>query len=129
MKNKYFLFFLAICVSIYFVGCTAFEARGLQMGLNTNGTENLGDFTLKVKVNEFLGLSGGYNLFNISANKTSKPIQDAIEKEIQNRGGVGATNIVVKNSVSFGQMLLNVLTATIWAPSTVTISGTIVGQK
>jgi len=128
MKNK-FLIVLAVCVSIGFVGCTTFQADGIQMGLATNGTENLGTFTTKVYINKFLGTSGGTNFLNISSNATTGPIRSAIEKEIQKKGGTAAINISIKYGSNPLQWWLNGLTVNIWAPSTVTISGTIIKQN
>jgi hypothetical protein len=128
MKSK-FLILLAVCLSIGFVGCTTFVSNGMQMGFATNETENLGDFQTKVYVNKFLGASGGANLFNLSSNATSGPIRDAIEKEIKKKGGTAAINISIKYGSNPLQWFLNYLTGNIWAPSTVTISGTVIKQK
>jgi hypothetical protein len=76
-----------------------------------------------------LGQSGGTNLFNISSNATSGPIRDAIEKEIRKKEGTAAINISVKYGSNPLQWFLNGLTFNIWAPSTVTISGTVIKQN
>ena len=128
MKIK-FLIVLAVCVSICFVGCTTFQASGIQMGFSTSGTENLGNFTTKVYINKFLGQSGGTNLFNLSSNATTGPIRDAIEREIQKKGGTAAINISVKFGSNPFQWFLNYITFNLWAPATVTISGTVVRQN
>jgi len=129
MKIKPFLIVLAICVSIAFVGCTTFQANGIQMGLSTNGTEILGDFTTKVYINKFLGQSGGTNFLNLSSNATSGPIRDAIDKEIRKKEGTAAINISIKYGSNPIQWFFNYLTLNIWAPSTVTISGTVIRQN
>jgi hypothetical protein len=129
MKNKLFLVVLAVCVCIAFVGCTTFQANGIQMGFSTNGTEILGDFSTKVYINKFLGQSGGTNLFNLSSNATSGPIRDAIDREIRKKEGTAAINISVKYGSNPIQWFLNGLTFNIWAPSTVTISGTVIKQN
>jgi hypothetical protein len=129
MRNKWLLIILIVCVGICFIACTTFQANGIQMGLSTNGTENLGNFTTKVYINKFLGTSGGTNLFNLSSNATSGPIRDAIEKEIQKKGGTAAINISIKYGSNPLQWFLNNLTGSIWAPSTVTITGTIIKQN
>jgi len=128
MKSK-FLIVLAVCLSIGFVGCTTFQADGIQMGFSTAGTENLGNFTTKVHINKFLGQSGGANFLNLSSNATSGPIRNAIDKEIQKKGGTAAINISIKYGSNPVQWWLNVLTYNIWAPSTVTISGTVIKQN
>jgi len=129
MRNKTFLIVLAVCVFIVFIGCTTFQSSGMQMGFSTEGTENLGNFTKKVYINKFLGTSGGTNLFNLSSDATNGPIRDAIEKEIQKKGGTAAINISIKYGSNPIQWWLNGLTGNIWAPSTVTISGTVIKQK
>ena len=129
MRMKLFLSVLAICVSICFVACTTFQASGFQMGMNTGGTETLGDFSTKVWVNKFLGQSGGQNLFNLSSNATSGPIREAIDKEIQKKGGTAAINVSVKYRAHILHWILNYVTGTIWAPATVIVSGTVIRQN
>jgi hypothetical protein len=129
MKNKLFLIVLAVSIGISFVACTTFQASGLQVGMSTNGTENLGNFSTKVYINKFFGQSGGTNFLNLSANATSGPIRDAIDKEIQKKGGTAAINVSIKYSSDPIQWILNYITFNIWAPSTVTVSGTIIRQN
>jgi len=129
MKNKLLLIVLAVFLSIGFVSCTTFQANGIQMGMITDGYEILGNFSKKVYINKFLGTSGGTNLFNLSSDATNGPIRDAIEKEIQKKGGTAAINISIKYGSNPIQWWLNGLTGNIWAPSTVTISGTVIKQK
>jgi len=107
MRNKWLLIILFVCVGICFIACTSFQANGIQMGLSTSGTENLGNFTTKVYVNKFLGQSGGANLFNLSSNATTGPIRDAIEKQIQKHGGTAAINISIKYGSNPLQWFLN----------------------
>ena len=76
-----------------------------------------------------MGQSGGTNFLNLSSNATSGSIRDAIDKEIQKKGGTGAINISVKYGSNPVQWFFNYLTLNIWAPSTVTISGTIIQQN
>jgi|TergutMp193P3_1026864.scaffolds.fasta_scaffold19305_2 hypothetical protein len=129
MKNKLFLIVLVVFVGMGFIACTTFQASGIQMGMNTSGYEVLGNFTTRVLINKFLGQSGGANLFNLSSNATSGPIRDAIDKEIQKKGGTAAINVSIKYGSNPIQWILNNITGTIWAPSTVTISGTIIRQN
>jgi len=129
MKSKLVLIVLAVCIGIFFAACTTFQASGFQVGMSTGGTETLGNFTTRVYINKFLGQSGGTNLFNLSSNATSGPIRDAIDKEIQKKGGTAAINISIKYGSDPIQWFLNGLTGSIWAPSTVTISGTVIRQN
>ena len=126
MNNKLFLFILTVCISLCFVACTTFQASGFQMGMSTSGTENLGNFTTTIFINKFLGLSAGENLFNLGSNATSGAIRDAIDREIQKKGGTAAINISIVYRSTVLQKFLNTITATIWAPATVTIKGTVI---
>ena len=99
------------------------------MGMSTSGFEVLGEFSTKVYVNKFLGQSGGTNLLNLSSNATTGPIRDAIEKEIQKKGGTAAIYVSIKYGSNPLQWFANYFTFNIWAPATVTISGTIIRQN
>jgi len=129
MKNRTILFVLFICAGIYLTACTTFQSSGFQIGMSTSGIENLGDFSTTIYVNKFLGQSAGTNLFNISSNATSGPIREAIDKEIQKKGGTAAINISIVYRATFLQRFLNSVTGTIWAPATVTIKGTVIKQN
>jgi hypothetical protein len=129
MKSRLFLLVLFICIGIYFSACTSFQSSGFQMGMSTGGIEDLGDFSTTIYVNKFLGNSAGTNLFNISHNATSGPIREAIDKEIQKKGGTAAINISIVYKATFLQLFLNSLTQSIWAPSTVEIKGTVIKQN
>jgi hypothetical protein len=129
MKNRLFLIILAVFVSIGFIACTTFQASGIQMGMSISGYEVLGEFSTRVYINKFLGQSGGANFLNLSSNATSGPIRDAIDKEIQKKGGTAAINVSVKYGSNPFQWFANYITLNIWAPSTVTISGTVIRQN
>jgi hypothetical protein len=128
MKNKLFLIVLAV-IGICFTACVSFKSSGLQMGMSTSGTENLGNFTTTVFVNKFLGTSAGTNLFNLSSDATDGKVRIAIEKEIQKKGGTAAINISIKYWAGPFQAILNGLTGTLWAPGTLTITGTVIRQN
>ena len=127
MKIKMILIILVVCIGLGFSACTAFEVEDLQyVMVPQNQSEALGDFDVRVSINKFAGLSGGTNIFNITSDVTKSEIKDAIEKEIFRLGGSAATNISIKYGPNFGQMLLNGLTMTIWAPTTARIRGTVI---
>ena len=126
MRNKLFLLVLVVSIGIGFTACTTFRADGFQVGLNTSGVEILGDFTTNVRVNEFLGASGGSNLFNLSADAMSGPIRSAIDNEVRKLGGTAAINISITYKVGPLQAIANVLTGSIWAPATAVIKGTVI---
>ena len=129
MRKKMFLILVVACAGIIITACTSFQASGLQVGMSSSGTEVLGNFSTTVYINKFLGSAAGTNLFNLGANATSGPIRDAIDKEIQKKGGTAAINVSIKYSASLLQIILNTITGTIWAPATITISGTIIRQN
>ena len=129
MKNKLFLIVLAVFVSIGFIACTTFQASGMQVGLSISGNEVLGNFTTRVYVNKFLGQSGGTNFLNISSNATSGPIRDAIDREIAKQGGTAAINVSIRYGSNPLQWFANYITFNLWAPATVTISGTVIRQN
>jgi hypothetical protein len=106
--------------------CTTFKASGLSYDLKAPKTTSLGDFKVEVWVNEFLGSSGGANLFNITADATEGPVKDAIQKEIKDRNGDAAINVTIEHQASFVDILLNVVTSSIYAPGMVIVTGTIV---
>jgi len=129
MKNKLFLLVPAVSVLFFYGACTTFQASGFQVGMSTSGIEVLGDFSTKVYINKFLGQSGGTNFLNLSANATSGPIRDAIDREITKKGGTAAINVSVKFGSNPLQWFLNYLTINIWAPATATITGTVIKQN
>jgi len=106
--------------------CTTFKASGLTYSLKAPKTTVVGDFKVEVWVNEFLGSPAGANLFNITADATEGPVKDAIQKEIRDRGGDAAIDVTIEHQASFVDILLGAVTASIYAPGTVIVSGTIV---
>jgi hypothetical protein len=129
MNNKLFLAVLVICLGICFTSCVSFRSSGMQIGMSTSGTENLGNFTTTVSVNKFLGTSAGTTFLNLSSDVTDGKIRTAIEKEIQKKGGTAAINISIKYWAGPFQFILNALTGTLWAPGTLTITGTVIRQN
>jgi hypothetical protein len=106
--------------------CTTFKASDLSYSLKAPKTTILGDFKTEVWINEFLGSSGGANLFNLTADASEGPVKDAIQKEIRDRNGDAAINVTIEHQASFVDILLNAITASIYAPGMVVITGTIV---
>jgi hypothetical protein len=111
------------------VGCTTFQASGLQTGLATNGQryEKVGDFSEKMWTNKFLGWGGnGGTLFNLTSNATDPKVRDAIAKHIKKLGGDGAIDVRIKYGSNPLQWFLTAITIKLWVPGTVTVSGTVV---
>jgi hypothetical protein len=128
MKNKFVLIGMAIAVLA--TSCISFQASGLQMGLDDNSdkVETLGDFTDHIWVNKFLGTSGGTTLFNLSSTATDYAIRTAIEKQIKRKNGTAAINVRIRYGSNPITYFLNWLTFTVWAPSSITITGTIIRE-
>ena len=130
VKKKFsFLYLMLIFGILVLLGsCRTFHASGLQMGMDTGGTEIMGTFTTRIWVGKFLGTSGGTNLFNFSSAATTGPIRDAIDREIQRLGGNAAIDVSVTWGSNPIQWILNNLTLRLWAPGTATIRGTVIRQ-
>jgi hypothetical protein len=132
MKNKHFLFIgMVITLCVVINSCVSFQASGLQMGLDqsTSKYDVLGDFSERVWVNKFLGASGGTTLFNLSSQATDPAVRNTIEKNIRKLQGDAAINVRIRYGNGPLTYILNVITGTLWAPSTITVSGTVVKNK
>ncbi len=125
MKQTFRIFCILVAVGLV-VSCTTFQVSGVQMNKETPSFQTVGQFEIKVAVHEFLGSSGGVNLFNVTATKMDEEIFDAIRREIEKFSGDAAVNVTIKYEATFIDLLLNVLTAEIYSPAHATISGTIV---
>jgi len=117
---------LLLAIGLLAVGCTTFKVSGLAVEPSGQQFTKIGNFHTEVWVNEFLGASGGSKLFNLTSDATEGPVADAIQKAIKNQGGTGAVNITIEHQASFVNLILNYFTGTIYAPSLVIISGTVI---
>lgn len=117
---------MVLLVGIAIAGCTTFQVSGMQVVEEMPGMTPIGDFEVSFRVSEFLGLSGGPNLFNVSATNMDNEIRDAIRREIENRSGDAAINVQVKYEATFLDLLFGQVTFNIWAPATATITGTVI---
>lgn len=77
-------------------------------------------------VHEFLGATGGVNLFNVTADEMNDLIQDVIQEEIEDRSGDAAIKVKVLYEATFLNILANAVTFGVYAPATATITGTVV---
>ena len=125
MKNFKVVALLFVAAALL-ASCTTFKASGLSYSIASPKTTVLGDFKTEVWVNEFLGASGGANLFNISADATEGAVREAIQNAIKEKNGDAAINVTIEHQASFVDLLLNAITSSIYAPGNVIISGTIV---
>jgi len=122
---------LATILAIVLVvgACTTFQFSGATVVEDMPSMQPLGDFETSVAVHEFVGASGGANLFNVTADSMDAKIYDAIRREVQKRSGDAAINVTVRYEASFVNLLLNGLTWGLYAPATAVISGTVVSYN
>ena len=120
------LVLLGMLFAIVFTSCTTFRAEGLAFSPMTDNVEVLGTFSKSKTVHEFLGTTGGANLFNISAATMSDKVSGIIWKEILEKGGNGARNITISYSAGPLALLANLITFGIWAPAKLKISGEVI---
>ncbi|MDD7417232.1 MAG: hypothetical protein SPI86_08440 [Treponemataceae bacterium] len=120
-----FLAGLVICLTAL-VGCTTFQVNGLSW-MPTNTEYVVCDhFKTRKTVHEFLGVSGGANLFNISSKVMNDKITKIITNEVQKAGADGAINISIEYKVGFWHTIANSFTGSIWAPARVIVEGDLV---
>ncbi len=124
--KKFFPKVFAFLLVISLLSCTTFQFSGAQVTKTIPSYTSVGTFDVTVKVHEFLGSSGGTNLFNITADNMDTKIYDTIQREIQKYTGDAAVNITIEYEASFVDLLLNGITFGIYAPATARIKGTVV---
>lgn len=107
-------------------GCTTFKFSGAAVTPRLSSYTKVGSFHITVKINKFLGNSGGMTLFNVTADATDGPIYDAIQREIQMHSADAAIDVAINYQATFVDLLLNYITAGIYAPATAEVSGTLI---
>jgi hypothetical protein len=117
---------LGAVLTIGLAGCTTFKFSGAQVTAQLPSYTKVGTFDFTIWVNKFLGTSGGATLFNITADAMDAPIYDAIQREIHKYSADAAVDITIEYQASFVNLLLNGLTAGIYAPAEAHVTGTIV---
>ncbi len=128
MKKNHFLLPLLVVV-LGLTGCTTFKAEGLSYFKDYSDYTVIGRFEKSVTVNEFLGESGGANLFDISADAMSEELFEILSMEVEKRNAAGIINLDIEYSVTFLQMLVNSITGYVYAPATLTVKGDVVRSK
>ena len=127
MKTKGFIFLGMSIISIALLAsCTTFKADGLAFITQNDNTENLGRFTVSKTVHELFGTPAGSNFLNITATTMSDKVSGIIWKEIQKKGGNGATNISITYSAGPLAYFANWITFGIWAPAKLKITGDVI---
>ena len=125
MKWAYRIVGMLVAVGLI-VSCTSFQVTGIQMNKETPSYQAVGHFHVEVTVHEFLGSSGGINLFNVSATNMDQKIFEAIQFEIMKYSGDAAVNVKITYEATVIGILLNAITYSIYAPARATITGTVV---
>jgi len=129
LMRKIFLVLLVFGVAVAATSCRTFQVSGMETSLVAAPGDVLGNFNTTVWVNKFLGTSGGANILNITSTAGDAAVANAIRQEIANMGGTRAINVTIEQRASFINLLLNSITGSIWAPSTVRITGTVVRDR
>ena len=106
--------------------CTTFQLSGIQITKDIPSYQTVGEFEIKVKVTEFLGVAGGPNLLNVTSDAMDNKIYDAIQREIQKYTADAAVNVTVEYQATFINLLLNGITGSIVAPATANVTGVLV---
>ena len=120
---------LVLLIMVFAVSCTTMKITDAQFSRSTVQTRSLGDFRLRVSVREWLGISGGPNILNISASAMDDAIRDAIMDEVLTRGGDAAVDVTIIYRSTIGNIIFNSITAGFYAPATAIITGTIVEYR
>lgn len=126
MKKKLLLLIASIALVITFTSCTTFKATGLSATLSSESYNVVGYMDETIRINKFLGVSGGATLANIGEDATATQIDSAIRTQIVNHGGDAIVNMNIDYSASFFNIIGNFLTWSFWAPSSAHVTGIIV---
>ena len=115
-----------LLLTLAVTSCTTFKASGLTVLKPSENVKVLGHFERKVTVHEFLGNSGGANLFNVTADAMEERVTELVWQEIGKLNGNGAINVEIEYSATFVDALLNGITSGIYAPAHLYIAGDVV---
>ena len=121
MKNMYFLFVFILTFAFLSYGCYTLNAVAtpsspiLSMSNNPNG-DIIKHFSTSMTVHHLI-----FGLVTINDPEVAK----ALTNEVTTGGGNGAINIKIHYQMTFVNGLLNVITAGIYNPFTLTIEGDI----
>jgi hypothetical protein len=130
MKKTHVFSLMLVCllalVSLIGISCTSFQISGLEVAEQTSSGNVCGNFDINVKTDKFLGGAAGINLFNLTSDITDPKIINAIKAEVTRLGGNKAINVKIEYKATFIQILLNMITCSIYAPSTANVTGTVI---
>jgi len=125
MKKLLYLVSAVMLVTLV-ASCTTFKLSGLQMDMEQQSFQTVGELDLTIPVHEFLGNPGGSNLANVTADAMDTIIYDAVQREVSNSSGDAAINVTVEYQASVVDILLNAVTFGIYAPAEAHVTGTII---
>jgi len=130
MKKTHFFSLMPVCllalVSLVGISCTSFQVSGVEVAQQPSSGNVLGNFDINVTTHKFLGGAAGTNLFNVTSDATDPRVIDAIKAEVARLGGTKAINVKIEYKATIINILLNVITGTIYAPSTAHVTGTVI---
>jgi len=128
VKRVNFIMVLVLMVSIGIVvtSCTSFQVSGIEIAPHASVGDIIGDFDITVRLSKFLGNSAGTNLFNVTSGVTDPLVDNAVKAEIIRMGGSKAINVKMEHRAGFWNMFWNSVTMSIYAPSRVRVTGTVI---
>ena len=124
--NLFKVFILVVSIVFFATSCTSFQVSGLEVSPQATAGDIIGDFDINVHVRKFFGGSAGTNLLNFTSDVTDPLVVDAIQAEIFRMGGSRAINVRMEHRASFLDIFLNAITFSIYSPSYVRVTGTVI---
>ena len=114
--------FIVFGVALLLSGCATLDVKAITSDVsvemnNTGNKEIIGSFSRKWKNHVFAA-----GLFTLSQDKTSQVIEEAVSE----MGGSGAVNVKIRKQSRFIDYLLIYLSAFMYTPETVYVSGQVV---
>ena len=127
--KKFLLILTVLGMTAVAMSCTSFQTTGVEVSLTGTQSDVLGNFETSLWVNKFLGVAAGPTLFNLTSTATDDVVANLVKDEIAKKGGDRAINVKIEYKASFLQLLANSITGSIWAPSQVVVTGTVVKDR
>lgn len=113
-----------VALLVVLVSCQTVTFQGIQAVKDMDSFTVVGDFERRIKDHRVIGGAGGFALLPLG--QPDKDIFDVIQKEITKYSGDAAINVEIDYGFTLIDLLLNGFTAGVYAPSTITVKGTVV---
>jgi len=127
MKKAIKLAVIAALLTVVAVSCTTVSFQGIQAQKDLPAYTVVGQFEKVITDPAILGNAGGIKL--IPLGDADERIFTYIQDEITKWSGDAAINVTIEYQATFVDILLNALTAGIYAPSHIVIKGTVVNYN